>query len=220
MTIGVTLNGKHCLTDLGMYLTKAAIGLPEMQTRYISVPGRDGSIDLSTALDGEIHYQDRDISLTFETTGGLSKKGWAGQIGELSNLIHGTETDIVFDGDMDYYYKGRGEITGFSIDGGVRNITMQFLCGPYKLRRADTVVTAAMTASDTDIVLTNERRPVTPSITVDAEAVLTWGGESYAVSPGTHILTALRLAAGSHTLKVRAVSGAGTITITYREGSL
>lgn len=220
MTIGVSLNGKHCLTNLGMYLTKATIKLPEPQTRYISVPGRDGDLDLSTALDGETHYQDRDITLTFETTSALSQKNWPEFLSSLSNLIHGAETRIVFDGDSEYFYTGRGEITAFNVDGAGYSITMQFVCSPYKLKHTDTVVTAALTDADTVLTLTNQRRPVVPVITVDAETLLTWDGGTCTVSPGAHSLTALRLTAGSHTLKARTVSGAGTITITYREGSL
>ena len=45
-----------------MYLTDADIGFPEVRTNYVDVPGRDGMLDLSTALDGEIHYQDRTIT--------------------------------------------------------------------------------------------------------------------------------------------------------------
>ena len=62
---GVTLNEKHCTRDLGLYLTDAVIAAPEVQTSYASVPGGDGYLDLSTALDGEIHYKGREIKLSF-----------------------------------------------------------------------------------------------------------------------------------------------------------
>lgn len=137
MTIGVTLNGKHCLTDLGMYLTNAEIGQPAPQTTFLTVPGRDGSLDLSEALDGEMHYQDREISLTFESTPLLSGKTWPVFLSSLSELIHGAKTQIAFDGDDGYYYSGRGEVTDFSVSGTLYRITMEFVCDPYKISLAD-----------------------------------------------------------------------------------
>lgn len=137
MTIGVTLNGKHCLTDLGMYLTNAEIGQPTPQTTFLTIPGRDGSLDLSEALDGEMHYQDRKISLTFASTPLLSGKTWPAFLSDISGLIHGMKTQIAFDGDGDYYYSGRGEVTDFNISGNLYSITMEFVCSPYKTSLTD-----------------------------------------------------------------------------------
>lgn len=137
MTIGVSLNGKHCLNDLGMYLTKAEIGQPKPQTTFLTVPGRDGPLDLSEALDGTIHYQEREISLTFESTPLLSGKTWPVFLSDLSNLVHGVISKIAFDDDGDYYYTGRGEVSDFGITGNKYSITMGFICDPYKTSSSD-----------------------------------------------------------------------------------
>ena len=72
---GVTLNEKHCTRDLGLYLTDAVIAAPEVQTSYALVPSRDGYLDLSTALDGEIHYKGREIKLSFgDLSGALPER--------------------------------------------------------------------------------------------------------------------------------------------------
>lgn len=133
MTIGVVINGKHSLKDLGMYLTEATIDPPEPQTTYLTVPGRDGPLDISEVLDGKIHYQEREISLKFESTPLLSGKTWPVFLSDLSNLIHGVKSQIVFDDDSDYYYSGRGKVSDFGISGNQYSITMEFICDPYKI---------------------------------------------------------------------------------------
>ena len=48
--IGVTFGDKHSFDDFGIYLTSKTINPPEPQTNTISVPLRDGSIDLTESL--------------------------------------------------------------------------------------------------------------------------------------------------------------------------
>lgn len=220
MTIGVTMNGKHCLRDLGMYLAEASIAPPEVRTNYVSVPGRDGALDLSTALDGEIHYNDRVVSLTFVSTARLSGLSWSEFYARLLELFHGRETELSFDGDEDYYYTGRGSVSGFTQDGVKWSVQMKFTCTTYRLKRAETVVTAELTTQDVEVVLRNARMPVLPTISVSAETLLTIGSGSYTLSAGEHQLLALRLTQGEQRILAHVTDGTGKLTITYREGML
>lgn len=220
MTIGVTLNGKHCFRDLGMYLTEANLAPPEVRTNYVPVPGRDGTLDLSTALDGEIHYNDRVLSLTFVSTAQRSGLSWAEFFANLTELFHGKKTKLSFDGDEAYYYVGRGSVSGFTQDGTRWTVQMKFTCSPYRYKADETVVTATLTTEDAELVLTNARMPVVPTVSVSAETLLTIGSGSYTLSAGQHQLLALRLTQGEQQIKARVTAGTGTITITYREGML
>lgn len=220
MIIGVTIAGKHSLDDLGMYLTDADIGFPEVRTNYVDVPGRDGMLDLSTALDGEIHYQDRTITLTFVTTARLCGQTWPSFLASLASIVHGQSVPLTFDDDEGCYYSGRGAISSYAMEGSRWTIQIEFTCDPWRYKSAETTVTASLTEVDTEISLSCDRRPVVPTITTTAETVLTWGADSYTVSAGTRQLPGIRLTQGTHTLKARTTSGAGEITITYQEGSL
>ena len=53
---GVTIGDKHTFKDWGLICTKIEISDPERKTYYVSIPGRDGDLDLSEALSGEIQY--------------------------------------------------------------------------------------------------------------------------------------------------------------------
>lgn len=220
MTIGVTIAGKHSLKDLGMYLTEADIGFPEVRTNYVDVPGRDGQLDLSTSLDGEIHYQNRTISLTFVSTTNLSGLSWPEFLSRLASLLHGQKVTLAFDGDSGWYYIGRGAISGYAMESSRWTVQLEFTCDPWRYKDALTEVTAPLTTSDTALTLSCDRRPVVPTITVSGETVLTWDTSSYTISAGSRRIPGIRLTQGVHTLTARTTAGTGTITVSYQEGSL
>lgn len=70
------------------------------------------------------------------------------------------------------------------------------------------------------LTLPNESRPVIPTITVAQDTVLLWDNNTINASAGDHIFPAIRLAAGSNSLKAKVASGTGSITVTYQEASL
>ena len=50
--------------------------------------------------------------------------------------------------------------------------------------------------------------------------MLNWGGNSYTVNAGTHVIPEIRLSEGRNELDAKVSSGLGTINIVYREGAL
>lgn len=216
--LGITFGTHHTWKDWGLYLTgPASISLPTVRTNYADIPGRDGQLDLSTVLDGEVHYEPRDFSAPLMSL--ASPEEWPGLYSEILNAIHGQSLKIILDEDPDWYYIGRVALESPSYD-GVWLFEIAGSLYPYKLKATETSVTAPLTDADADISLSCDRRPVVPTITTTAETVLTWGADSYTVNAGAHQLPGIRLTQGTHTLKARTTSGAGEITITYQEGSL
>lgn len=216
--LGVSFGSYHTWRDWGLYLMgPASVSLPVVRTNYVDVPGRDGYLDLSDALTGETVYETRDFSVPLMSL--ASPEDWPGLYSGILNAIHGQKVRIVLDEDPDYYYTGRVAVDSPSYDG-----TWQFningVLRPYKLKQTETVVTASLTTEETEITLVNDRMPVVPTITVEGETVLAWEGGSAALAAGTHCLPGLRLTQGTRVLQARTTGGAGTITITYREGSL
>lgn len=58
--------------DFGLLLSPFELEIPEIQTNYIDVVGRDGSIDLTEIL-GQVNYKNRELNLTFTVRGGAEK---------------------------------------------------------------------------------------------------------------------------------------------------
>ncbi len=214
---GVTLNEKHCTRDLGLYLTDAVIAAPEVQTSYAAVPGRDGYLDLSTALDGEIHYKAREIKLSFETSRRFAGKNWPELLAQFYELVHGQSLNLCFDEDPDWYYTGRGAVTDFTRSGEKLTLKASVYCQPYKVSKTISSAESALTTADKVLTLTNQGRKVTPTVEVTAETKITWQGSSIALSAGTHEVTGIRIPTGSSTLSARTTSGTGKITLRWNE---
>ena len=216
--LGITFGTYHTWRDWGLYLTgPASVSLPSVRTSYADIPGRDGQLDLSTALDGEVHYEPRDFSAPLMSLS--SPEDWPGLYSKILNAIHGQQLNIMLDEDPNWYYTGRVAVESPSYDGVWRfDITGSLY--PYKLKAVETSVTASLTEADTEISLSCDRRPVVPTITTTAETVLTWGADSYSVHAGSHRIPGIRLTQGTHTLKARTTAGTGTIAVSYQEGSL
>ncbi len=132
--IGVSFDGKHCKDSYGMWLTNVEFESPEPQETYVQVPGRDGELDLSEALSGEIHYNNGTITLTFQTTGKVCGKTWTGLRDTLMNDLHGKTTEIVFDDDPDWVYKARCTVSGTPAAGQIYELTVTCNTEPFKTK--------------------------------------------------------------------------------------
>ena len=62
--LGATINTEHTLRDWKAAITNAdIISVPEANTIILEVPGRNGNLDLSEALTGDVTYRNREIKL-------------------------------------------------------------------------------------------------------------------------------------------------------------
>ena len=60
--IGVMIGEKHSIKDWGLIMTSKVISPPVPQLNMVSVPLRDGSLDLTESLTGDVKYNDRNIT--------------------------------------------------------------------------------------------------------------------------------------------------------------
>lgn len=88
------------------------IPLPQRSFKYVDVPGRNGSIDLSNYLTGGAYYADRSGSFEFvvvQEYGGkiIDSRSWIERKRELANFFDGSEMQVKLEDDSGYYYIGR-----------------------------------------------------------------------------------------------------------------
>ena len=97
MINGVTIGDKHS-SEFNLILVSKTISAPEVQTKKVSVPGRNGDINLSTVLTGDVRYKNRSITMKF-----INKDVKYDDIpiwkSEIENYLHGQKMRIVFDDD-------------------------------------------------------------------------------------------------------------------------
>lgn len=187
----------------------------------IDVPGRDGLLDASEVLTGEVTYKNRTITLKLTGVDTVSGKTWPATISDFCNKVHGKRVKITFPEDTAHFYSGRCSVGQVELVKMMQTIPVTVDCDPWKYKNAKTTVSRSdLSTAYKQLSLPNERRPVIPTITVAQDTTLLWGSSTINISAGDHILPAIRLAAGSNTLKAKVASGTGSITVTYQEASL
>ncbi len=188
------------------------IPMPKVQTNYVSIPGRNGMLDLSESY-GSVKYRDRNIAITMYAVG-----DYDAVVSELVNTVHGKSMNITFSKDSSFFYVGRVDVSGIAKHNGYCQITVSVNAEPYKRKQSET--TKSRTGNGT-LTLTNLSMPVVPSITATAPATLacTIGGvaKTFSVPTGTTMLPELILPAGNLSITV---TTSGKVTFTYREGAL
>lgn len=205
---------KWAHADYGLIVAPYAIPMPEPQTSFVEIPGRDGALDLSEAF-GTVRYADRIISLTL-----YARAPFDALVSTFAADVHGRRMNVILDRDPTFYYDARITVEDVERHAGYCELSLECRARPYKLEHFETAITVLPSGSAT-VTLTNTRMPVVPTITVSAEMTLTFTllGKDYIVnlSVGTHIIPSLVLLEGDTAIEI---TGTGRITFTYRKGAL
>lgn len=218
MAKGTTFGTIHSNRDLMLIQQSIEISPAIPRINIVDVPGANGGLDLTEALGVGVLYKDREIKWTFALYPGAN---WAERFQAVSGSINGLSCHITLDDDPGYYYDGRLQVYGYKFDALLRQITVKATCRPYKRKQIETTVSRSdISTNITTIVLNNDRMPVIPTIKTQQDTTLNWGGNSYTVNAGTHVIPEIRLSEGRNELDAKVSSGLGTISIVYREGAL
>ncbi len=204
-------------------MSECTLGSPERREDYVEVPGRNGVLDLSTALtDGEPHYGSREFSATLESSEGTRLEREE-RISKMVNQLDGWRHNIILPDDPGHYIVGRVRVDKLYSDPAHAAVRVTATCDPWRYNKTETVVGLIATSTEQTVALVNlGRRSVVPVIKVtggDVTLIFNNGLEEYVetLSPGEHIREYLYLKTGSTILRY---SGSGQATLTYREAVL
>lgn len=189
------------------------------KTEYISVPGHDGDLDLSTVLtDGEPRYNSRELSATFESSEGTRQER-EDRISQMVNALDGYRLQIVLPDDPTHYILGRVHVARLYNDLAHASVEVTAICDPWRHNTAETVVSLPAATTERAVTIINSgRRSVVPTVTVTGgEANIAFGSASWALSAGTYTLPDLYLRPGNSALRY---SGTASVLLTYREAVL
>ena len=205
---------KSAYDEWNIVLTKAEIPLPEPKTSFVEIKGADGVLDLSEVLTGDILYNNRAITLTFEM---MDDTDYYDLISNISNYLHGRIVTITLTNDEDYYYDGRASINQWQCIKRQGIIVITVDAEPYKYSVTETTMIVNVANQTKTITLQNSRKRVCPMLNVTGTITLTINGVNYKLAEGKQQLSNFRLVEGNNVVKV---SGNGTLIITYRQGEL
>lgn len=192
----------------------------EQETDFVEVPGRKkGPLDMSTALtDGDPVYGPRTLRAVLESSEG-SRLERESRINVMVNWLDGWRADIKLPDDEQHYIVGRVSVKKLYNDPAHGSVELTATCEPWRYNNEETKVVLPGSAEVQKATLPNAGRlAVVPLLTVsDGDVLLTAGGASWALGPGTYALPDLLMQSGGKEIEY---SGTGTLTFTYREGVL
>lgn len=217
MAKGTDFGGIHSHRDLHLIEQLVDVQPAEPKLNMVDVPGADGSKDLSAQPAGRVVYNDRPIEWTYALYPG---DNWHDKHRQVSNALNGKRCKITLHDDPAYYYIGRLSVKKYETDKLLRQIVIEAICAPYRLKQEITTVTKSIGTEYTSVILHNDRKAVVPTISVDVEAVILWNDSTYNLNAGDHKLLNVELQEGENNLLAKTMSGTGTITLTYQEGAL
>lgn len=162
---------------------------PEPKTYTVDVPGGNGVIDLTTALTGDVVYNNRTQTFQFAVID-TTNNDFETVKTEFSNYIHGKAFDYQITMDPGYTYHGRFKVSSYEhqafTSGILGTINVEVDAEPYKLK--EHCVYKLNATGGKMFRLESGRMPVHPVIECEEPCLVTWNGNVTAVPAGIYRL--------------------------------
>lgn len=188
---GISINGKHSYGDFGLFVSKKVVDMPSVKRIRETVPYMNGSHDFSK-LNGELAYEDRIISYTFDITGNDAEEMNAKKHDVSAWLCAVHEENIQDDDYPHLHFVGSYHESDWEEDDGQGELTIKFICYPYMYANVETVIELS---SGTNVSLTIQNdsdHRIVPIIETSDTLSIQVSGKKYVISgSGKHQLFAL-----------------------------
>lgn len=224
---------RHTYSDFGLIQTQLAeVSPPAPKTKYIDIPGADGSVDLTEALTGEVQYEERSIKMEFAIPGRSPE--WRRIYSDMGDFLQGERMLLILDEDPGYYYDGRFKVDGWHFKDGNTVITISGRVEPYKYERYSSVedwlwddfsfidgiirdYREIAVNGEYALTISGRKLKVVPTFTVSGSIRVSYKNVTYELPEGKSRAAGIRLGEGDNVLLF---SGSGVVTVDYRGGRL
>ena len=112
--------------------TKPTFVMPEPAQKFVDVPGRNGSIDMSDYLTGGVTYADRSGSFEFYMLDTDIANDWDARCAAIAEFLHGKKLKAILEDDPFYQYEGRFILSNKNTSSLTPKITINYRVGPFK----------------------------------------------------------------------------------------
>lgn len=232
MAYGIWLDQeKHTYTDFGLRIKSIHIGVPDVKSDQIELPGADGYVDMTDYFG--VKYKNRKIKIICDLED-KSYERWMNAISQISNYIHGKKRKIVLDWDSGHYYVGRGTCEYDKDNRVYSEITLTFDCEPYKYEfmatdedwmwdpfNFETGIIRdygdMQVSGRLEFTAIGSPMPVVPEIIVSAAMEVLYETVTYKLKTGTNYIPDIEIKEGMNQM---VFTGTGIVTVRYRGGSL
>lgn len=228
--IGITIGEKHTYRDWGLMWATVSVPMPDARTKTVEVPGANGVLDLTEAINGAVCYANRSITLTF--TVNCDMEAWHVLYARIASYCHGKRLKVTLDTDPSYYYEGRITVQSTKDNNVYGDLTITVDADPLKYE----VVSAAEEwlwdpfnfdvgvirvykdlAVPCSVDVIGTFAPVVPVITCSTALTLKLNGETYQLKQGANENPDIIVMPGENKMEF---SGSGTFSIDFRGCSL
>lgn len=208
MTHDVTFNQK-ALSDYGLILEDVDLGSPQPQISLVNIPGRNGALDYTETIAGYTAFNNRPMVFSLVRDGSIADIEQTKE--EIYKDIHGQTVDIYPDW-VDGHYHGRAQLSVTEYRPNFIRIKIEVSADPYRYAAAPTTASLQVGAN----TITNSGAlPVVPTITTTEETTITYNGNTYTLSAGTHKVPDIVLMPGDTEIETTAAAN-----IEFTEGYL
>lgn len=229
---GVIFDEIHSFMDLELILTDVKISSPEPQTKMVSVPVRNGDIDMSDVVSGNTRFKNRTIVFTFISNKNV--EDWLLEISNIRNKIAGQKKRIIIDYDPAFYWYGRITDVSQEISDNIESIVVTASVDPYKYSITTSEEDWLWDPFDFEQSVINEtadlevdgslevsiiagKRWDNPIIISDSVMTVAFKGSTYKIKAGSQVMYDIILEEGENILTF---TGNGKVTINYVGGML
>lgn len=217
---GFQIGDYHTGDDWKMILNSKDLTPAEPKTYLVDLDGRDGSLDLSESLAGEVKYKDRTLKAGFILTEGTRKERDQ-VLREIRNYINGKKRKIVDPDDPDHYLVGRIKITGETNTQAYGTLNIEATCEPWRYLK-DSIsryysVNAKSTAPVSLIFFNQGAKTVCPTLTITGIVTILISDVATTLHAGTYKITDLKFYSGANEVRLY---GSGSATFSYEEADL
>lgn len=214
---GIKFGEYHTADDWHLTLNAQSLDPAEPKTNFISIDGRDGDLDATEALTGEVKYNNREASFTFIMMDGTVADR-ENLLIEIYQQIHGRKLNIIRPDDPLRYLVGRCQISNVENLGAYSTFEVTANCEPWRYNIAETIRHTAVTSARLEFPIVNKgRKTIIPELNVTGSVNIEYGTLKLSLETGKYKATDLLLKTGTHLLTVY---GSGDLTIRYREAVL
>lgn len=211
---GVKFGGLHSYDEWGLILTEKELKSPDIKTYTVELEGSNGVLDF-TDFFGAVKYENRQLTFKFIIPK-VEAQGFLYLYSLVQETLHGKKMQVILDDDPAWFYYGRVSVNEWKSNKSIGEIVIEVDAEPFKQSISETSVTQTVKGS-AGITLNNDKMPVVPTITSNAEFLIDFGSYNDVYSAGTFQIPELELGEGSNYIYVE---GTGTITFRYRKGRL
>ena len=213
---GAWINEEHTLRDFGAAITNSdVISMPQPNTTLLDVPGRNGRLDLSEVLTGDISYGNRELKLVLAAETNIER--WQATCRNIFNKYHGRSVTVTFDDDPGHYYVGRAAVSDPHRQRNAGQLTITVDAEPFRYEKDITIITLSGSTAAFDGILPNARMPVAPEVEVTTPCTLMHGEDIFTLKSGRQPVPGFVLHEGDNRVSI---TGTRSATFYYRKGCL